>query len=79
MRFLIILVLSFSLSACGIFGIFGGDDKDSDDPIPLGPNNTPRTKDQLKRLPDGLIGDQENARHTNEDLKGDDSGNQSQS
>ena len=68
LRLFAIIFLATSLAGCGIFG--GGEDKDvaAKPPIDL---DRPATKALIKTLPQGLIGDNQNARHTDEELKGD--------
>jgi hypothetical protein len=71
MRFVTTLLLSLflagTLSACGMFG-----GSESADIVEANPNSAPPTKELLKGLPNDLRGDTENARHTNQPLRGDD-------
>ena len=74
-RFLTILLttifLAGALSACStISGIFDG--SESAELVEDDSGGPPATKDQIKGLPDDLRGDTENARHTNQPLRGDD-------
>ena len=74
-RFVTVLItaifLSGTLSACStISGIFGG--SESAELVEDDSGRPPATKDQIKGLPDDLRGDTENARHTNQPLRGDD-------
>ena len=62
------IFLAATLAGCGIFG---GKNKDQSGAKPPIDANRPATKELLKSLPEGLIGDSQNARYTNEELKGD--------
>lgn len=70
-RLIAALILSLSLAGtltgCGIFG-----GSESADLIEDKPNDAPATKDLVKDLPHDMRGDTENARHTNQPLRGDD-------
>ncbi len=61
------LSLAGTLTGCGIFG-----DEESADLIEENPASAPTTKDLVKGLPHDMRGDTENARHTNQPLRGDD-------
>lgn len=63
-----LLVLSFGLGGCSWF-----ESKDKS-PIDLGAVG-PSTKQQLKSLPKGLVGDDDNSLHTSEVLRGDEAPN----
>lgn len=71
MRILTILIfsifLSSSLSACGMFG-----GSESAELVEENSNDAPPTKDLVKGLPHDMRGDTENARHSNQPLRGDD-------
>lgn len=69
LRLLATVFLAAILAGCGIFG--GGKSKQgaaAEPPVDL---DRPAIKEIIKSLPKGLIGDTQNARHTNEELKGD--------
>ena len=68
LRLFAIIFLALTLAGCGIFG--GGKNKEAAAEPPVD-SNRPATKEIIKSLPKGLIGDNQNARHTNEELKGD--------
>lgn len=80
-RKLITALFCLSTAACGFFS--GRTDSD-DAKVESGPEDVvydtrvgPNTKRLIRELPEGLVGDHENARHTSETLRGDDStGNQ---
>lgn len=61
------IFLASSLSACGIFS-----GSESAELIEENTGDAPATKDLVKTLPHDLRGDTENARHTNQPLRGDD-------
>lgn len=63
LRVIIVASASLALAACGIFG--GG----KDDDIVFDQRTGPNTERLVKDLPDGLVGDQENARYTNDELR----------
>lgn len=69
LRTFAIIALAASLAGCGIFG--GGNSGSEASAEPPVDSNRPATKELLKTLPRGLIGDTQNALHTNEELKGD--------
>jgi hypothetical protein len=69
LRLVVALFLAATLAGCGVFG--GGKGKTEAAARPPVDSNRPPTKDIIKSLPKGLIGDSQNARHTNEELKGD--------
>lgn len=69
LRPLAIIFLAATLAGCGIFG--GGKSKQEAAAKPPVDINRPAIKGIIKSLPKGLIGDTQNARHTNEELKGD--------
>lgn len=78
MNKVIFLLLPLALAGCGLFGIGGGDKDNSK--VESGPSDAifdtregPNTKRLVKDSDIGLVGDKANARHTNEDLRGDDS------
>lgn len=63
LRVIFVVSASLALAACGIFG--GG----KDDDIVFDQRTGPNTKRLVEELPDGLVGDQENARYTNDELR----------
>ena len=65
---LVLLSSTFALGGCGIF------ENSNKTPIDLGAVG-PRTKDQLKTVPDGLLPDEENSLHTSQELRGDENPN----
>lgn len=67
-RAFVTVILAATLAGCGIFGGKNKDQAGADPPIDA---NRPATKELLKSLPEGLIGDTQNARYSNEELKGD--------
>lgn len=66
-KLLVVALIVLPLSGCGIFG---GKDKAAA-ARPPADLDRPATKDLIRGLPEGLVGDKENARYTNEELKGD--------
>ena len=69
LRLPVTIFLAATLAGCGIFG--GGKSKQEAAAKPPVDLDRPATKEIIKSLPKGLIGDTQNARHTNEELKGD--------
>ena len=63
LRVIVLAAVSLTVSACGIFG--GG----KDDDIVFDQRTGPNTKQLVEDLPDGLVGDEENARYTNDELR----------
>lgn len=61
-----LILLTLALGACGLFG---GDEPD----ISAIPASEVPTKTLLETVPEGLLPDAENVRHTNETLRADDS------
>ena len=56
-----------------IIGACSGNKKEREGPLAVREDQLgPVTKDLVKDLPDGLIGDTANARHTSQDLRGED-------
>ena len=62
------LILSvFLIAACG------GNKKEREGPLAIADADLgPDTKDLIKELPEGLVGDKINARHTSQALRGED-------
>lgn len=64
MRKLTLLTLVLLLSACSLF------ESKNKTPIDLGAVG-PKTKDQLRELPKGLVADEDNSLHSGQVLRGD--------
>lgn len=59
-----------------IIGACSGSKKEREGPLAVQEAQLgPVTKDLIKDLPDGLVGDTANARHSNQQLRGEDDGN----
>ena len=65
-----------TLLACLVLAACAGAKKeDIEGPLALAEDELgPETKDLVKDLPKGLVGDAENARYTNDNLRGEDEG-----
>ena len=64
-KLLLMPMVAAGLSACSIFG---GSDKDD---IVFDVRTGPNTRALVEDLPDGLVGDRENAVHTTDQLRAD--------
>ena len=70
-RIFTLLVMSFSLLALVACG--GAKKEDIEGPLAVAEDELgPDTKDVVKDLPRGLVGDKENAKYTNDNLRGED-------
>lgn len=65
---LILACCTLALSGCSLF------ESKNKTPIDLGAVG-PRTKDQLKTVPNGILPDEENSLHTSQELRGDENPN----
>ena len=76
MKTLTLILAALALGGCGLLGIGGGDDNSK---VESGPEDVvfdtregPNTKRLVKDMDAGLVGDTANSRHTDEDLRADD-------